>query len=142
MSSNNEEKFYLKSTKTEKYVSVNGWVVDKSEATKFTDKQVKRRYGVAITHNNVLKEKLSNDHVVMEPLVKKETGVKIISEIPYEYDDILVCKGEFRFNGGIIFEDMVIYSELRKILRKPSRGVGHLELAILTVQKISGKCIH
>lgn len=117
-----------------------GLVDSEEDASKFTDAQVKRRLGVAITHHNKLKEKLSNGFMALVPVVEKERGLKIESDIPIEDDDSLWCHGTFYFEKNTI-KKMVVYSKYRNILRVPEGGKGKLERVVLKVEKKLGKVI-
>lgn len=133
-----EELFYLKDTRTGKYQSHRGLVDSKEDAQKFTDEQIKRRYNIAKTHQNKLKEKLENGFIAMEPVIEKKKGLSIESDTPYQDDDVLFCEGVFYFEKNVVSKK-VIYSCKRNILRIPEGGKGKLERTVLKVIKKMGK---
>lgn len=131
------ELYYLKCTKTNRYHSMRG-LVGLDQADTYTELQVKTRIGVAVTHTVKFREKLAASYLTMEPVVEKEKGFRLESDIEYEPDDILFCDAEYHYSGRVVRKKGVVYSPYRGTIRTPG-GKIEPDLVVFRVVKLVGK---
>jgi len=133
-----QELFYLKDTRTNKYHSLKGLTSNIEDAQQFTELQLKRRLNVPVSYKEVFKEKMANSNLLMEPVFEQEASFKIVSDIPYDDDDILLCDAKYWY-GKTQVSDLVVYCVNGGEIRTPKGNNKTPDRILFKVKSKHGK---